>query len=63
MTVKRTIHERCERCGAVQAKVRGNWLYVGHNCPHAPPGPPDAPRRFLLREVIFEQRADAGEGE
>lgn len=55
MAVKLEIHEICRKCGSIAARQEsdGTVHINAHNCPKAPPGPPDYPRSFRSREVIF----------
>lgn len=55
MAVKITIHEKCPKCGARNAKVIGDIVKSGHHCPAAPPGPFVPPwREHRLENVILE---------
>ena len=62
MAIKRTIHEVCDRCGQVQARVRadGSIVLVGHNCSKPVPGPPDVPRIYRACDVIYVPAETAG---
>lgn len=57
MTIKKVINELCSRCGAVNARVEGDEVITGHDCPHRlkPPHAPPMPRgaRYRLSDVIF----------
>lgn len=54
MAVKALIHEKCQECGARDARKIGARIQVfGHRCPYAPPGPGDGPRQFRADEVNF----------
>lgn len=54
MALKRTVHEKCQSCGARNARVIGDVVKSGHVCPNTPPGPPTSPwRENRLSDVIF----------
>ncbi len=54
MAIKITIFERCERCGGRNAMKVGDTIVVNHQCPNAPPGPSDPPKRFSANDVVFD---------
>lgn len=61
MAIKRIIPERCPACNEIQARRQPNGrIAVGHNCPHATPGPPNPPREFREDEIIFVPDQPAG---
>ena len=54
MAVKITIHEKCPKCGARNAKIIGEMIRSGHYCSDTPPGPPTSPwREHRLTDVVF----------
>ena len=54
MALKTVIHERCQRCGEIDAKVRGDRVWRStHKCKNPVPGPQNPPQDFRLADVIF----------
>ena len=53
MTFRRTIEEKCKQCGGINATLRGDTIYVNHNCPNDPPGPQRPPFAFKASEADF----------
>lgn len=55
MAVKRTIKERCDRCGEIRARLMPDGsVKVGHLCKKPVPGPQSPPYTYRPGEVIFE---------
>jgi hypothetical protein len=54
MALKIRISEKCERCGARNARRIGDQIIERHGrCPNGPPGPPVPPRTFKADAVVF----------
>lgn len=58
MAIKRTIKERCDRCGEINARLMPDGsVKVGHVCKNPTQGPQAPPYTFRPKEVIFEPAA------
>lgn len=60
MALKNIVHEICPKCGKIAARQDsdGTVCVNAHDCPDAPPGPPDYPRSFRPEQVIFVSSND-----
>ena len=57
MSIKRTVHEICQDCGEVAAKLKGDHVsWGGHICKVKPPvsfRPQPVPRQTHIRHINF----------